>query len=198
MTVFPRDTGKNTGWSIVSRLRPKTFRISRKKKLRGENRKPCHRRGASLSWWRRQNAAIGIVTSGLPPPSPRWLLVLHPRPTTTYYGGITMPRPLLGCTFISNLHQLLRSSFLHLSLSEPFSRPPLLSTQILSNPMLKSIEESTLEISIKRNAKRRNLSIQEKDPNTRYVAFSFPSSSSSPRNSTIRIAGESRRQFEKR
>lgn len=156
MTVFPRDTGKNTGWSIVSRmLRPKTFRISRKKKLRGENRKPCHRRGASLSWWRRQNAAIGIVTSGLPPPSPRWLLVLHPRPTTTYYGGITMPRPLLGCTFISNLHQLLRSSFLHLSLSEPFSRPPLLSTQILSNPMLKSIEESILEISIKRNAKRK-------------------------------------------
>lgn len=38
--------------------------------------------------------------------------------------------------------------------------------------MLKSIEESILEISIKRNAKRRNLSIQEKDPNTRYVAFS--------------------------
>lgn len=71
MTVFPRDTGKNTGWSIVSRmLRPKTFRISRKKKLRGENRKPCHRRGASLSWWRRQNAAIGIVTSGLLPPPP--------------------------------------------------------------------------------------------------------------------------------
>lgn len=114
---------------------------------------------------RRQNAAIGIVTSGLPPPS----LVVPCRtpPTTTYYGGITMPRPLLGCTFISNLHQLLRSSFLHPSFlvrhashSHDYYHDYLRLSLQSSNPMLKSNEISSStrrkgkKISKKRNATR--------------------------------------------
>lgn len=118
---------------------------------------------------RRQNAAIGIVTSGLPPPS----LVVPCRtpPTTTYYGGITMPRPLLGCTFISNLHQLLRSSFLHPSFlvrhashSHDYYHDYLRLSLQSSNPMLKSIGERNLVIDKKK--RKKNIQEKKRDPNT--------------------------------
>lgn len=121
---------------------------------------------------RRQNAAIGIVTSGLPPPS----LVVPCRtpPTTTYYGGITMPRPLLGCTFISNLHQLLRSSFLHPSFlvrhashSHDYYHDYLRLSLQSSNPMLKSNEISS---STRRKGKKRS----KKRNATRIVAPPSP------------------------
>lgn len=128
---------------------------------------------------RRQNAAIGIVTSGLPPPS----LVVPCRtpPTTTYYGGITMPRPLLGCTFISNLHQLLRSSFLHPSFlvrhashSHDYYHDYLRLSLQSSNPMLKSNEISS---SIRRKGKKRS-----KKRNATRIVAPLPSFSSSSRN----------------
>lgn len=100
-----------------------------------------------------------------------------------------MPRPLLGCTFISNLHQLLRSSFLHPSFlvrhashSHDYYHDYLRLSLQSSNPMLKSIGERNLVI----DKKKRKKKIQEKkrDPNRR-----SPFSSSSK---FTRIARESR------